>query len=136
MKTLVLFYSYSGSTKAIAEALAAAESADLCEVKDVRRPGKLKAYTAGVLASIRGKAWPVKPFSADLAEYDRIILLSPVWASNPPPAVVAAFERLPQGKTVAVKMVSASGKSECMARAEAWVELKGGVLESFEDIKA
>ena len=136
MKTLVIFYSYSGHTKVIARELAAKEAADIVEIKDVKRPGKIKAYTLGILAVAKGKAWPAMPLSADPAEYDRLILLAPVWANNPPPAVNGFLERLPEGKTVSVKMISASGKSGCKERLEAIIKAKGGELESFEDIKA
>lgn len=136
MKTVVIFYSYSGSTKAIAGELAAKESADIIEIKDAKRPGKLKAYTAGIIASIRGKAWPINPLGADLTKYDRLILLAPVWADNPPPAFNAFLEKLSGGKTVSVKMVSASGKSNCKDRLEASIKGKGSILERFEDIKA
>ena len=136
MKTLVLFYSYSGKTKAVAKELAAKDSADISEIKDAKRPGKPKAYVAGCFAAMRGKAWPIQPLEADLAAYDRLILLSPVWAGNPPPAFNAMLEQLPEDKTVAVKMVSMSGKSSCKERLEAAIKAKGSVLESFEDIKA
>lgn len=135
MKTLVLFYSYSGHTKAIAQELATKEGADIAEIKDIRRPGKLKAYTAGIVASIRGKAWPIQPPAVDWTAYNRVILLAPVWADNPPPAVNAMLNLLPEAKTVAVKMVSASGKSGCKERLEAIIKAKGGSIEAFEDIK-
>jgi flavodoxin len=136
MRTLVIYYSYSGNTKAIAEKLAAKESADIAEIKDVKRPGKLKAYTAGCVKSMRGTAWPIQPLGMDLARYDRLILLAPVWANNPPPTFNAVLELLPKGKSVVIKMLSASGKSNCKARLEAAVKAKGSTLEGFEDIKA
>ena len=136
MKTLVAYYSYSGSTRAIAQELAAAESFDITEIKDVKRPGKLKAYTAGIIKSIRGKAWPIQAPDVDMSVYDRIILLAPVWAGNPPPPFNALLEQLPDGKTISIKMVSMSGKSDCSTRLEAAVKGKGCTLESFEDIKA
>jgi len=40
------------------------------------------------------------------------------------------------GKTVVVKMVSASGKSKCRERLDAAIKNRGSLLESFEDIKA
>jgi flavodoxin len=135
MKTLIAYYSYSGHTKPIAEKLAASESADIAEIKDAKRPGKLKAYTAGIMASQRGKAWPIQEPGADFAAYDRLILLAPVWASNPAPAFNAMLERLPEGKTVAVKLVSMSGKSGCIGRVEAAVKARGCTFEGLEDVK-
>ena len=136
MKSLVLFYSYSGHTRAIADELAAKEAADIVEIKDVRRPAKLKAYTAGIVAAIRGKDWPIQSFDADWAAYDRVTLLAPIWAGNPPPAFNAAIKQLPDNTTVALRMVSGSGKSSCRERLEATLTAKGCTLESFEDIKA
>ena len=135
MKTLVIFYSYTGHAKARAQELAVSESADTVEIQDVRRPGKLKAYAVGGFASMRGKAWPIQPLNADLAAYDRLILFSPIWANNPPPAVNALLEKLPSGKAVAVRMVSASGRSGCKERIAAILKAKGCKMESFADLK-
>lgn len=136
MKTLVIFYSYTGNTRRFAQGLAKKESADITEVKEVSRPGRVKAYLVGCIAALRGKSWRIQPPGVDLAAYDRLILLSPVWAGNPPPAVNALLEQLPVGKSVFVKMVSASGKSECRDRLELIAKSKGCTIESFEDIKA
>jgi len=136
MKTLVIYYSYSGHTQAIAKELAAKEAANLAEIKDTKRPGKLKAYTAGCIAAIRGKAWPIQPMDADMVGYDRLMLLAPIWAGNPAPAFNAMMELLPKGKSIAVTMVSGSGKSDCKERLDALIKSKGCTLESFEDIKA
>ncbi|MCL1848914.1 MAG: hypothetical protein FWF83_04485, partial [Clostridiales bacterium] len=106
------------------------------EIKDVSRPGIFKAYTAGIFASIKGKAWPMQPLDADLAAYSRYILMAPVWAGNPPPVVNDFLEILPSGKAVAVKMIAASGKSDCKERISKTIEAKGSSMESFEDIKA
>ena len=135
MSTLVIYYTFSGRTKVIAEDLAATEPADIVQIKDAKHLNKLKAYTAGIVASIRGKPWNILPLDADFSKYDNLILLSPVWASNPPPAVNAMLEQLPSGKSVSVKMVSRSGQTECRARMEALIENKGSILGSFEDVK-
>lgn len=136
MSALVLYYSYSGHAKAIAEELATKESADIAEIKDVKRPGTFKAYTAGCFAAMRGKAWKVEPLTVDLSKYDKLILLAPIWAGNPAPALNAIFEQLPKGKDICLIMVSGGGKSNCRARLEAIIENKGCALESFENIKA
>jgi len=48
MSPLIIYYSFSGKAKKIAEDLAKNESADIYEIKDLRPVGKLKAYTAGL----------------------------------------------------------------------------------------
>ena len=135
MKTLVLYYSYTGHAKTRAQAFAEKESADIAEIKEVKRAGKFKAYTAGCFAVLRGKAWPIQSLDADLTAYGRLILVSPVWAGNPPPFMYAVLAQLPEGKTVSVQMVSASGTSNCKDRVEAAIKAKGCTLESFEDFK-
>ena len=135
MKTLVLYYSYSGHAKKLAEACAKKKKADIAEIKDANRPGTLGAYLKGCPAAIKGKSWLIQPIDADLAAYDSLILYSPVWAGNPPPAVNAALKRIPRGKDVAVYMVSRSGTSKCRARLEELVAAKGSKLAGFNDLK-
>lgn len=136
MKTLILYYSLSGNTRKVAEALAESEPADIAEIKSAKRIGKLKAYTAGIFGAIGGKAWPIAPLDTDLSGYERLILLSPVWANNPAPPVNAILQQLPEGKTIAVKLISASGKSDCTQRLETAITEKGCTLESVEDISS
>ena len=132
MKTLAVFYSYTGKTKKLAEN----EASDIVEIKDIKRPGVLKAYTAGCFAAVKGKLWPLQPLDIDLKEYDIFILLFPVWAGNPPPVFNTFLKQLPDNKTVSIKAVSASGKSSCKERLEAFIKAKNGKLTSFEDVKA
>jgi len=71
----------------------------------------------------------------ELSKYEKITMLAPVWANNPPPAFNAMLEYLPAGKSISIIMVSASGKSNCKDRIESVIKSKGCTLESFEDIK-
>ena len=135
MKTAVVFYSWSGHTRALAEARAKKENAELFEVKDEHRPGALKAFTSGCFASMRMKRVPTQPFTAPLKEYDRIIIMSPVWAWHPAPAILTAFDTLPSGKEVVVVLVSGGGKSACQEKIQALVESKSCKLAGFEDIR-
>jgi len=135
MNHLIIYYSYSGKTKKIAEELAANESADIFEIKDIKPFGTFKAYTAGIVASIKGKAWSIKPPDIDFTKYDKITMLAPVWANNPPPAFNAILEYLPDGKSITIIMVSASGKSNCKDKLESVIAIKNCTLETYEDIK-
>jgi multimeric flavodoxin WrbA len=136
MKTLVLYYSYSSHTRQYAEKFAAENNAELLEITDLRRPGKLSAYLKGCPAAIKGKAWEIAPVYPEWPLYEHVVIFSPVWAGNPPPAVNAVLERLPRGKTVSVKMVSAGGSSKCRARIAALLEEKGCTLDELQNIKA
>ncbi|MDR1754639.1 MAG: hypothetical protein LBR74_07025 [Eubacterium sp.] len=135
MKTLIVFYSYSGRTKALVQSVTPDKHCDVAEIKDIRRPGLFKAFIMGCPAAIKGKAWPIQSIGSDLSDYDSLILYSPVWAGNPPPAVNALLEQLPKGKAVSVKMLSGSGNSRCRPRIESVINEKGCKMESFENIK-
>ena len=136
MKSLVVYYSYTGHTKAIAQKTAESESAEIAEISGVTRPGIVKALFFGCPAAIYGKSWPIKPLSADLKAFDRIILLSPVWAGNAPPTVNELIKNLPENKTVTVKMISSTGRSSWKKHLEPVLSAKKCVLESYEDIIA
>lgn len=54
-KTIVIYYSYTGTTKMLAEEMAEKEQADLQAVEDVNRLGTLGAYTVGIFRALRMK---------------------------------------------------------------------------------
>ena len=136
MNTLIIYYSYTGHAEKTALELAKIEEADIVQIEDESRPGKLKAYTVGCFGAIFGKEGQIKPIKCDLSLYERFILVSPVWAGSTPPAVNTVLHQLPQGKEIIVKMVSMSGKSECKNRLEKLFKVKDCILVSFEDIRA
>ena len=135
MKTLILYYSYTGHTKKIAEKLAVKEAADITEIVGKPRPGKFKAYFSGSLAARRMKAWVIEPLSVNMGDYNRLFLLAPVWANYPAPYINSVLESLPKGKKVHIKLISASGNSACKEKLEAAIKAKGCTVEGFEDIK-
>jgi len=135
MSTLVGFYSFSGHTKTYAQKLAQTEQADLLELRPVKPAGILKAYTAGCLAAIKGKAWEIQPLEADLAAYEQLVVCAPVWASNAAPYVNSLLEMLPAGKGVRFKLISGSGKSKCREQLESKLAARGCKLVDLEDIK-
>jgi NAD(P)H-dependent FMN reductase len=138
MKMLVVFYSYSGTAKRIAINYAVHIAAETVEVADVKRPGIFKAYTGGCLAAMHGKAGEIEPITFNLAAYDRLVLFTPIWASNTPPAFNALLALLPTGKMIDIKTVSGGGRSgaKCKERIAGILHAKGCTLESYEDLKA
>ena len=136
MKTLVIFYSYAGHTKKLAERIAAEQSAELLEVLDARRPGIIRAFFSGCPKAMKGDGWPIKDFDTDIAAAERVILVFPTWASSLPPAANELISRLPSGKAVEVIMNSGGGESKCRERVQNMLAAVGCTLAKFEDVKA
>ncbi|MDR1598592.1 MAG: hypothetical protein LBS11_01740 [Oscillospiraceae bacterium] len=135
MKTLLVYYSYTGHTKKLAVETADRESADLAEIAQEKAPDKLTAYAAGCVDAVRGKAWPIKTPPIDWKEYDRAILMAPVWAGNAPPPFRAFLDTLPGGKAVSVTMVAASGKASCEDKLRTLIRQRGSTLTDFKVVK-
>ncbi|MFA6215110.1 MAG: flavodoxin domain-containing protein [Patescibacteria group bacterium] len=74
MKTLVIYYSLTGNTRFIAEQIAQKSGADILELKPERGQGS------------KSRPKPL-PLTKDLADYDLIILGTPVWGFNFAPAI-------------------------------------------------
>ena len=88
-KTLVVFHSVSGNTKKVAEAITEALSADVEQIQEVKpRPVDIKARGLGnflnmgrvVFAAMSGRAVPIKDVRHDPADYDLVVIGTPVYA--------------------------------------------------------
>ncbi len=89
MKTLVIYYSFEGSTKFIAENIASSLNADLYRVKPVYdiQASKFKQYFQAY-DLIRHKCKPqLDDFHCDFNRYDRIYVGTPIWMFNVAPAI-------------------------------------------------
>lgn len=80
LRTLVVYYSLSGASRAAAQALASKLNADLEEISPASSLGQgfMKYFRAGVGGALR-QAWPVRPTRHALANYDCVIIGGPVW---------------------------------------------------------
>ena len=81
-RCLVVFYSWTGHTGKVARGLAEKLSADLEEIREVRPRGGLFAFLRSGMEASRKQSAPVLRSSRNLADYDLIILGSPVWAAS------------------------------------------------------
>ena len=135
MKELVLFYSWSGNTRKIAEKFAQENSLDICEVIAVKKPNKLRDYTVGIVKAIKGSGFAIKPLDVKFEDYGVINIFAPVWAGVFAPAMNSAVKTIPQGKNVKIFMVSQSGKSEKNMTEKRLGNL-GLEIAGYEDIKS
>jgi len=87
--TLVVYYSYEGGTRLIAQTIAAALHSDIMEcrpTKDIKSKGLMKYVWGG--RQVVFKTHPqLEPFEKNPAEYDTIIIGTPVWAFTYTPAI-------------------------------------------------
>lgn len=89
MKCLIVFYSLSGNTKFIAESMAAAVGADLLELKILKpiEGGGFMKYFLGGRQAIKKEKPELLPLGKNIADYDMLIIGTPVWAFTFTPAI-------------------------------------------------
>lgn len=115
-KTIVLYYSATGTTKKAAEEVAKQLGADIAAIHPV------KPYTATDLnwhdqstrATVEQKQEhdgrvPIKDDLPDMAQYDNVIIGHPIWWGIPPRLITATIDKLDlNGKVLATFGTSSS----------------------------
>ena len=139
MKELVLFYSYSGNSKKIAEKYSADNNFDICEVFDVKKPNKFVAYTAGCFKAMKGSPRNVLPLMVNnnavkFEDYGVVNVFAPIWAGNPAPSMNGALKLIPKGTKLKLFMVSAS-KNSSKDKIAKRIQALGLEITGYEDIK-
>lgn len=99
MKTLIAYFSYSGNTKKIVEAIEKKFSYDMVRIERTKPYSKDYDECAYVEAK---EEWErrmepaIKPLNVDYSNYDRILLFFPIWWYTYP-MPIATFARLLKG---------------------------------------
>ncbi|MEW9919675.1 flavodoxin family protein [Marimonas sp. MJW-29] len=86
MKSLILYFSLTGTTATLAQALAEALDADIAEITCARyAPGGFSfwRYLKAGRDSLRGHLPPVDVPEIALSDYDLVVLGAPIWTSYP-----------------------------------------------------
>lgn len=82
MKTLIVYYSRTDVTKGIANKIQNKLNCDIEEITDGGKyDGKLGFVKGGMNATM-GRTSDIRPITKNPADYDLVILGTPVWASN------------------------------------------------------
>ena len=94
MKTSIIYHSYSGNTRSLAEKVQAACGGDLVDVKPKSDYSRLTVYTLGCYRAMKGACDPIEQEEIDVTADDVIVIGTPVWASRATPVVNAAVAAL------------------------------------------
>jgi flavodoxin len=93
LKSLVVYYSRTGNARFVAETIAAEIGADVEEVIDFKNRTGALAYLTGGADARRGKETKIAPATKSPAEYDLVIVGTPVWAGRPAPAILTYLKK-------------------------------------------
>ena len=79
-RILVVYYSRTGRTRQIAEAIATQLNAETESIQDIGQRSGIRGYIRSLLEAVQNHAIRIAPPAKDPSEYDLIILGTPVWA--------------------------------------------------------
>lgn len=116
MKTAIVYYSMSGNTAQTAQKIADLLGADLIPIEPVKAyPTKgMRKFLWGGKSAVMGDRPALSPYTFD-GGYDRIILGTPVWASNIAPPLrtfLADHAEELKGKELAVFLCYSGGGAD------------------------
>jgi len=92
-KTLILYYSLTGNTRAGCEVLQAELGADIIEIKDLRKRDGKWGFFKTAIGSLVGKHTRIEPEKVDITKYHNIILGSPIWTGKLSMAIRTLIDR-------------------------------------------
>ena len=133
-KTLVLFYSYEGSTRKIAELIASNINADIEEIKPVNemKSKGFSKYVWGGGQVVMKKKPKLMPLKVDVDQYDTILLGTPVWAGTFTPPIYSLLENGSlKNKKIACFYCHLGGADKAVERARAAIEKDNTLLSTF-----
>ena len=127
MKTSIVYNSYSGNTRGIAEQIHGACGGDLIEVKSKEYSTRLAAYTVGCYRAIKGKYDRIEPAVIDVSGSDCVVIGTPVWGGKPTPAINGAVAILQgcSGKPAVLFATCGGGAGDSLKILAGDLEAKG-----------
>lgn len=93
-KTLIVYYSFEGTTEFIAKSLSESLNLDILSIvpmKELKSKGFSKFIWGGAQV-VMGTVPEIEPITLNLEEYDTILLGSPIWAGTYAPPIRAFLE--------------------------------------------
>ena len=129
MTTAIVYYSMSGNTKYVADKIAERIEADVIRIDPVKAyPDKgAKKFIWGGKSAVMGEKPALHPYECNVEKYDRIILGTPVWASNFAPPIRTFIKENPNihGRKLAVfTCFSGGGADKAIEKMKKYIGIK------------
>jgi len=122
LKSLVVFYSRTGNARFVAQTVAAEVGADIEEVIDLKKRSGIIGYLGGGSDARRGKETLLGPTQKSPADYDLIIVGTPIWGGRPTPAITTWLKKNNlSGKKVAVFFVQGGKRPQGIEQTKALI---------------
>jgi flavodoxin len=115
MKTAVIYFSYEGNCKLIAEHINASIPGDMValQLEDAKTRKGMAKYLWGGRQVVLNQRPVLKPYTFDSAAYDLLFIGTPVWVGSPAPALDTFLEQTRiTGKQIALFCCCAGGKGK------------------------
>ena len=127
MKTSIIYHSYSGITRRIAEKIQKACGGDLIEVKPRENYSTLTAYSLGCYRAMKEERDKIEPETIDVSTSDMIVIGTPVWAFKATPVTNAAIAALKgcEGKKAVIFATCGSSAKDTLPIMKKALEARG-----------
>ncbi len=137
-KALIAYYSRTGNTKMVCEALQKELGADLVEIQDLKNRMSSFGIIGGMFRTILGMHTKIEPKNVDLAPYSLVIFAAPIWASKVAPAMRTFVETNDlSGKNVAFFVTADSFLGDkYQQNNSSFAEASGGTVVGFYQVQA
>jgi flavodoxin len=135
MATAILYYSFTGRTKTLAEETAAESGAKLFEILEMKKRSSFAAFIPGCPQAMGLKRSAIEPVDIDFSAYDEIVVMGPIWAGHPAPAVNSAIDLLPGGKSVSLICTGGKGGDD-LSKTAALITARGCTVKETRCVGA
>ena len=93
MKDLIIYYSWTGHTRAVASVIAAAVNGELMEIQETTARKKGAGFVIAAFQALCGVKSRIKEMEFTPDRYNRIFLGTPIWAGKATPAMNSFLTR-------------------------------------------
>jgi len=122
LKSLVVYYTRTGNARFVAETIAAEIGSDVEEVIDMKKRSGILGYLGGGRDARQGKETQITPSKKSPADYELIIVGTPIWAARPTPAITTYLKKNDlSGKKIAIFFTQAGKKPKGIEQTKALI---------------